>query len=785
MKRVLLLLFSIVSLSVTAQKLISGRVFEQSGPIQGATVVVEGSTFGTVTDINGYFSLECGGELPVTLEVRFLGYEDLRVEIDEFSLLELEMKPQNQEIEDIDVVAQKRASGFESIDAKTALEFASVSGGIESVVKSQMGVSSNSELSTQYRVRGGNFDENMVYVNGVEIYRPFLIRAGEQEGLSFVNPDMINSLEFSSGGFDVSYGDKMSSVLDVVYKRPIKWAGSARLSLLGASVHIEGTAANGQLSHITGLRYKTNKYMLGSMDTKGTYDPQFFDVQSFWVLNISKKVQMNLLGYYAKNRYQFEPKDRETTFGTISDAKKLKIYFAGNEDDSYHTGVIATSVKVQINSDNGVETTASMYRSMEQESYDLLGEYWLQQAESSSTEEEISESEGVGVGGYMEHARNELFGEIYTVSVKGEHRVEKHSIAWEAKLQKEHFNDYVDEWEYRDSAGYIAHSSTGGIDFARVTRGENDLNTNRFSMYIKDDYVRNMGEGLLSLSYGVRTSYWLGNDECLFSPRISVRYSKGKSVYRLAGGVYYQSPFFREMRREDGTMNRDVEAQQSWQIVGGSDFFFTADDRPFKLTIEAYYKGLSKLNPYSVDNVRVRYMANNCAKGYAAGIDMKINGELVEGVESWASISFMRSEEDLDNDETGYIPRPTDQRVSFSMFLQDYLPSNKTVGASLSLYLSTGLPFGPPKGERWQAVNRMPGYKRVDLGLFKDFGKRSDGQYKYKYIKSFRLGLEVFNLFDFSNTISYFWVTDVKNRQYAVPNYLTARRINVRLSAEF
>lgn len=785
MRSLLLLFVLLCPIVVVSQTTLRGVVTDGRDAVVGAAVVVENTSVGSATDTKGEFYFEYEGSYPLTLHVSCIGYEEMRVEVKGEEKLQIRLSSKVEDIESVDIVAKKRGTGFEALDVKTSMEVASVSGGIESVVKSQMGVSSNSELSSQYRVRGGNFDENMVYVNGIEIYRPFLIRAGEQEGLSFVNPDMVSSLDFSSGGFDVSYGDKMSSVLDVKYKVPERWGGSVRLSLLGASAHIEGVMMKGTISHITGLRYKSNKYIVGSMDVKGSYDPHFFDVQSMWTFRVNDELHFDVLGYYAKNRYQFKPKDRETTFGTLSEAKKLKIFFAGNEDDSYRTGVMATSATFRPDNENSFIVSASMYRSIEQENYDILGEYWLQQAESSSTNDIISESEGIGVGGYMEHARNELFGNIYTLSLRGQHRLGQHSLEWEGKIQKEHFSDYVDEWEYRDSAGYIAPPTSGNIDFARVIRGFNDIETNRMSFYVMDDYTRQLGDGRLILTYGLRSAYWSGNEECIVSPRVSVRYAKNNWVYRLSGGVYHQSPLFRELRRDDGSINKDVESQRSWQIVGGTDFFFKADNRPFKLTMEAYYKGLHKVNPYNIDNVRIRYMADNCAIGYVAGVDLKINGELVEGVESWACISFMRTEEDIEGDKVGYVPRPTDQRVSFSMFLQDYLPSNKSVGASLNLYLSSGLPFGPPNGERWQATNRMPGYKRVDLGVFKDFGKKPNGTIKYTNLESIKLGLEVFNLFDFSNTISYFWVSDVKGRQYAVPNYLTARRINLKLSIEF
>lgn len=688
----------------------------------------------------------------------------------------------DQELDKVDVVGQKGKGSFQSIDASGALESAGVSGGIEGVVKQQMGVTSNSELSSQYRVRGGNFDENMVYVNNMEVYKPFLIRSGEQEGLSFVNPDMVDRVNFSSGGFDVSYADKMSSVLDVKYKAPKAWHGSARIGLLGASAHLEGASkyrpeSKVGYSHITGFRYKTNRYMLGTMDTKGDYDPAFLDVQSLHTWMFGNKVKADVIGYYASNRYKFTPKDRETTFGTLTDAKKFTIYFEGKEDDQYRTAMVGGSVTFYPSNDHSVALCASMYRSEEQENYDILGEYWLQQA--------AGDDEKIGVGGYMEHARNELFGAIGAYAVRGKDRFGAHSITWEAKMQTERFSDYVNEWEYRDSAGYLASPADGIIEFDRSVLADNDLKSRRLMAYVMDNIACEVGDGRLDVNYGLRVARWDCNNQTIVSPRASVSYNRSKWTYRLSGGLYDQSPFFRELRRADGSLNTKVKSQKSWQVVAGVDHYFFADNRPFKFTVEAYYKGMRDLNPYSIDNVRIRYMADNCAKGYAAGLDFKINGELVDGVESWACLSIMKTSEDIDGDGHGWIARPSDQRVNFSMFFQDYMPSNKSVGANLNFIMGSGLPFGPPNSERFMQKNRMPGYKRVDLGLFKDFGKTKDGGLKWSGVKSARLGVEVFNLFDFSNTISYFWVREVGGAQYAVPNYLTSRRINVKLSVEF
>ncbi len=774
----------LMATATMAQVTVGGRVVgEDRAAIVGATVVCDATGQGVATDENGKFAFDCSAEYPFVLTARCLGYDEVQVAVNQKNqaknnYIVLTQKAEN--LSDVDVVGQRSTTNFETIDTRAALETVDVAGGIEGVVKTQLGVSSNNELSSQYRVRGGNFDENIIYVNDIEIYRPFLIRAGEQEGLSFVNPDMVESLEFSSGGFNASYGDRMSSVLDVKYKTPQQTSASLRASLMGGSAHFEGKIGR-RVSHTNGIRYKTNRYAIASLDTKGDYDPRFFDAQSLWTFRVAERLSVNALGYFGSNRYNFAPEDRETNFGTLADTRTLKIYFEGQEEDKYRTGVVAVGAAFDVDAENRVALSASIYRSAEEEAYDILGEYWLQLSTSATS---TDQSEGIGVGGYAQHARNQLYTGIYTVAAKANHALSRHRLQWQLKFQREHFNDYVDEWEYRDSAGYVISPSTAEIAFSHRAKADNELNSNRLQAYVMDDLLFDLDLWRLTINYGVRLQYFSTNSETLVSPRVSMRLGNNKRAYRMSLGRYCQAPLYREMQRTDGTLNEAVVAQKSWQIVLGNDIFFSLSERPFKFTAEAYYKWMNHVNPYSIDNVRIRYSAENNARGYAVGLDAKVNGELADGVESWACFSLMQTMENIAGDGHGWIPRPSDQRVSFSMFFQDHMPNNKSFGATLNLYLSTGLPFGPPNSERYLATNRMPGYKRVDFGLYKDFAIRADGSQKNR-LKSLRIAAEVFNLFDFNNTISYFWIEGVDGNQYAVPNYLTSRRINVKFSIEF
>ena len=771
---------------VTAQT-IGGRVSDESRqPIVGATVVDVETGLGTVTDGEGLFRLNTGGKHPKQIVVRCLGFETDTVEVaGRRQGIEVTLRTISVEGRQVDVVGRRKGEDFQRLDPSIATSTVGADGGVEGVIKTQMGVSSNSELSSQYRVRGGNFDENIVYVGGVEIYRPFLIRAGEQEGLSFVNPDMVQELSFSAGGFDASYGDKMSSVLDVSYKRPERGGGGFRLSLLGASAHAEGAVGGGRLTHITGVRYKTNQYLFGSLDTKGDYSPTFFDVQTYWTVRASERLSIGVLAYYASNSYKFVPTDRETTFGTISDAKKLTIYFEGKERDKYQTAVTAANAQMDLSESQSIGVRASMFRTSEQENYDILGEYWLQEAVAAQAAEPTDLSDNIGVGGYMQHARNDLFGEVYSVSGYSKTETAAGTIRGEIRQTFEHYKDVTDEWEYTDSAGYITSPSAGRLRMVESRRADNQLREKRTEGYVvMRSRQIGVGSGQMWITAGVRAAYQTDVGETYVSPRASVSVMMDKWRLRLSGGRYCQIPTLREMKRDDASLNRGVKPQDSWQAVFGADFY-PKTSRPMKLTFEAYYKGLRDLNPYSIDNVRLRYMAENNAKGYAAGMDVKINGELVEGVESWATLSVMKTAEKIDGDTHGYIPRPSDQRVQGSMMVQDQMPNNRSISAMLNLYFASGLPFGPQGSARWQQTSRMPGYKRVDLGLYKDFAKDNDGNQKRERLKMAQFGIEVFNLMDFANTISHFWVRDTEGHRYGVPNYLTSRRINVKVRIEF
>ncbi|WP_289055073.1 TonB-dependent receptor [Carboxylicivirga marina] len=804
------LLFLLLSCSTLAQNQIKieGIVTDSiNQAIPFANISIVDGRAGSVSDNKGQFSFSATQALPFQLQASSIGYQTITITVkneQQAKNIHFKLSEKQESLGQVDVEGQITDQSFNKIDHKLIDRLPDAGGGnIEGLVKSQMGVSSNNELSSQYRVRGGNYDENLVYVNDIEIYRPFLIRSGQQEGLSFVNPNLISSLKFSPGGFEAQYGDKMSSVLDVRYKKPKAVQGSVSASFLGASGHIEGSSKDERFTAISGVRYKTNQYLLGTLDVSGDYNPSFFDAQTFLTYRLSDKWQLEALGYYSQNNYSFEPVDRETSFGTINEAKKLKIYFEGQEKDLFQTGLGAVSLKFMPNSNNQYKITAMGYRTYEEVTYDIMGQYWLQNIENPDGTTSNPQEDGVqniGVGTNLEHARNDLFGIIQNVSFQGKHQLNKHLLSWQVKYQHEYFKDYINEWEMRDSAGYSLPYSDKEVKFVYSYNADLKTSSNRLTSYLQDEFKLNTTNGYILINAGIRANYWDFNNELLISPRVNLLFypnTNKTTRYRLAGGVYYQSPLYREMRTPEGSINENIKSQKSIQLVAGIDHLFEAMNREFKFTSEAYYKHMTNLNPYQVDNVRIRYSGENNAKGYATGIDFKLHGEFVKGVESWANLSIMKTEEDILDDyyiETdeegnenivypGYIPRPSDQRVSFSLFFQDYLPNNPSFRVNLNLIFATGLPFGPPQSPRYLATNRMPAYRRVDIGFSKDLTKWINK--KNTIVKDCWIGLEVFNLFDISNTISYYWVRDIHNRQYAVPNYLTSRRINLKLTTYF
>jgi len=798
---------------------IFGKITDSNGtPLEFVNVGIYdlNTPIGAFTDKNGKYTLTIPANIKVTLVVSFTGFETEKTNI---QLLSGENKEINFRLKDNItqlpefIIKDKsiRTTGFNRLDPKNVTQLPSVSGGVEALIKLMPGVSSNNELSSQYNVRGGNYDENLVYVNDIEIYRPFLVRSGQQEGLSFINSDMVSSILFSAGGYDAKYGDKMSSVLDIKYKQPTSFAGNASLSLLGGALQLEGIAMNSRLGYLLGIRQKSNQYVLGSLETKGEYRPSFTDIQSYFAYTFSDKTELSFLGNMSRNIYNLVPQNRETDFGTVNQALRLKIYFDGQEVDKFETYFGALSIKQNINENFQLKNTISVFSSIEKETFDIQGQYWLYQLEVDFGKDEFGQEVfNRGIGTYIDHARNYLQATVLNFEHRGIYNQKNHLFQWGIKYQREIINDKLNEWKLVDSSGYSLPNGPDSIgsnqppkyfpELQNVYRTNNDIGSNRITGYLQDSWSIDKDSNRLNLTYGVRFSYWDLNKEFLISPRATLSYKpkwEKDIVLRISSGMYYQTPFYRELRNKHGIVNNEIKSQNSIHIVTGVDWNLKIWDRPFKFISEVYYKFLSNLITYEVDNVRIRYSALNNAKGYAKGIDFRLNGEFVKGIESWASLSLLQTEEDIENDsyydakgkkiEPGYIPRPTDQRLTFSLYFQDYLPRNPNIKMHLNLVFGTSLPFGPPNSERYKQILRMPTYRRVDIGssfLLKG-EKTRNNSFILKHVKTLWLSVEVFNLLQVSNTISYIWVSDITNRQYAVPNYLTPRQLNIKLVTSF
>lgn len=806
----LFLLFSVLGYSQTINGTITN---EQDNSLPSVNISVLGKSIGVISEADGSYSLTIPANRSVVIGYSFIGYQMEKIRIPmlkkgQIYTLDIQLKSSSTLLEDVIITDQKsRKESFSRIKPKHVSVLPGNSGGIEAILKTLPGVSSANELSSQYSVRGGNFDENLVYVNGIEVYRPFLVRSGQQEGLSFVNTDMAGSILFSAGGFDAKYGDKMSSVLDITYKRPRENAASVQLSLLGVSAHAEGTNKNGRLSYLIGARHKTNKYLFNAMDTKADYTPKFYDLQTFINYEINTDWQISFLGNISTNEYTMVPKNRDTDFGTINEALKLRIYFEGQEVDKYETYFGALSTSYQPSTQLQLQFTTSAFQTFEQENFDILGEYWLYQLENNLGSDDFGDvAFDRGVGKYINHARNSLSARVLNFSHKGNYTKDAIKVDWGLRMQKEEIEDKISEWNLIDSAFFnfphpddsigLPGNPNQQIVMNKLLKTQINLSSYRNSGYMQ--FSKDIGN--LTINAGTRGSYWTYNEELLLSPRASLAYApiwEKDVVFRAAAGIYYQSPFYRELRTPEGTLNHNIKAQKSTHYVLASDYLFYKWGRPFKWITEVYYKNLENLIPYKVDNVSIQYLANDLANGYAGGIDIKINGEFVPGVESWASLSVMKTQEDIVGDtklddngnvvEIGYIPRPTDQRVNFSMFFQDYIPGNPNYKMHLNMIYGTGLPFGPPNGEKHQDILRIPDYRRVDIG-FSAVLKAADKKSKLKWLNVFNsiwLSAEVFNLLAIDNTVSYLWVADVNGREYAVPNYLTARQINAKLILTF
>ena len=836
---IILMLLSILlpaRLSAQDNGILTGNVRDQDNkPLELVNVAIVGSSSGSTSDQNGNYLLLIPSNQEVTVDFSFIGFKSKRYQITlkpgEKKELNVVLMISYTELQGVEIKDdQVRSYNYVRLDPKDVKLIPTMTGGIEAMLKTLPGVSSANELSSQYSVRGGNFDENLVYVNGIEIYRPFLIRAGQQEGLSFVNSTLVSGIVFSAGGWDAKYGDKMSSVLDITYRKPDSAAASVMLSLLGAEGHIEGLTRDKKFTFLAGARYKTNQYVLKGLETKGSYKPNFIDVQGVLTYELNKKIQFSALGYYSKNSYKLVPESRRTNFGTIQEAYQLNIYFDGQEVDQYRMYLGAFTMDYMPKENLLMKFSVSGFNTRESETYDTRGQYWIGKLENAYGDEEFGNvTEVQGVGTFMDHARNYLDAGVISAEHKGSFINETGIYNWSLKYQHENVDDHLNEWELVDSAGYILPDppvNIGGItdpksmlEIEDVVKTHIQLSTNRLMGHVQGTWDL-LGEGRdLSVTAGLRFNYWDYNGQFLLSPRASVAYKplwEKDVVFRFSTGYYYQPPFYKELRDFEGNLNPDIKAQKSIHFVGGMDINFLAWGRPFKFTTEAYYKYLDDLIPYVVDNVRILYTAQNNAHGYATGIDFKINGEFIENTESWMSLSFLSTKQDIEGDfyynyynaegekiikgytadqvvvdsvrvEPGYIPRPTDQLVSFAVFFQDYLPLIPSLKAHLTLVFGSGLPFGPPDSPLYKHTLRYPPYRRVDLGFSKlligdktKFGDKNP----LRYIDHAWLSLEVFNLFQIYNTVSYIWVKDINNREYAVPNYLTPRQLNIKLIVE-
>ncbi|MCQ2302928.1 MAG: TonB-dependent receptor [Bacteroidales bacterium] len=832
----LLLLVSVVAFGQQGNTAsIYGKVLdEQNHPIELANVVIPGFSLGATTNAKGYYEVSVPADTTLTVFYSFVGYaqKQISVKLRRGEKRKMDMVLVSTSTNLPDAVISDRAvdaSSLTRLDAKKATLLPSMGGGIENLVKTLPGVVSNNEMSSQYRVRGGNFDENLIYVNGIEIYRPFLVGSGQQEGLSFINSNLISNIEFSAGGFAAEYGDKMSSVLDVTYKRPRETAGSLALSLLGADAHAEGTTKDEKFSYLVGARYKNTALALSLMNTKGYYRPNFADGQALFNYNLNDKWEMSLLGYFSKNNYALVPQSATTDFGTINEAFRLHIFFEGREVDDFTNGMGAFTLTYKPSHNLNLKWIASAYSTYETETYDICGQYFLGQRESSLGSETSGQLiDNHDVGTHLKHARNSFYAQIYNLDHKGTYEFGSCLLKWGLRYQHQNVDDVVDEWQVIDSAGYNLPNPQGIIGVYPEVLPDITLNScnkanNILSINNVDGFVQNSwtipckNDGEIVLTGGLRANYWGYNHKVYVSPRAGIAYNpkyEGREVvYRLSGGVYNQTPFYREIRNMDGSLYKDAKAQQSYQVVLGNDFKFRAWNRPFILTSEAYFKYFTHVVPYDIDDVRIRYYADQSARAYATGLDFKVNGEFVKGIDSWASLSIMRTEEDirgdyyLVNDKGKVLPfynhndadvadtvaggwhvRPSNQLVSFSLFFQDYIPFAPTWLVNMTLSFGTGMPVNRKDQPWYYPYRNFTPYRRVDIGFTKQLINEGSSFRKgnpLNYVKNMYLSLEVFNLLDIPNTISYTWVKNVDNISYSVPSYLTPRYLNLKLVMEF
>ena len=789
---------------------IFGKVTDENElPIEAANIIVlQEDHIGTSTNEAGRYELLVPHDKKIVVQVSCIGYGEIQQEIvvakGKRQQLDFTLKTEVITMADFQLSEKYSITDqdLKPINPKTLAHLPGVGQGVEALIKSGgLGVFSSNEMTSQYNVRGGNYDENLIYLNGIEVHRPLLIRSGNQEGLSFVNPDLVSAINFSPGGFDACYGDKMSSVLDVQYKVPARLGGSISASLLGATGHFEGISKDQKFSVLMGARYQSNAYVFNKMQTSGDYRPTFTDVQLLLNYRPSDKVEISLFGNYARNIYRFIPKERSATIGTINDAIKLTAYFEGQEVDAYQTVFSVFSVKHNINENHSIRYNLSYFFSLEKETFDILSEYFLADVNTSFGDDYGEEISSQAVGAELHHGRNFLAFHLCNGEIQGTHHLPKrNTLSWGVKVQGEFITDALTEWKIKDSADYTpAHFNIPGdsvalddsiriIDIYSYLKSDNALNSLRTSGFIQNKWTFGGDKHQFSLITGVRFTYWTFNNECLVMPRIRFVYQpqwKTKTSFYAAVGMYGQPPFYKEMRNREGVLNRHIQSQQSYYFILGSDVLFKIATRPFKYSGEIYYKFLDKLISYSLDNVRVIYSAENDARGYAYGLDVKLSGEIVHHLESWISMSIMKSMETFDGGKT-YTPRPTDQRISFNLFFQDRVPKLPMLKAHINLVYATALPYSFPTKKTYD--RRSTAYFRTDIGFSWQFMDEATRLSKYKtfnFIKAAYLTAEITNLFNYNNILSYTWISDLNNRYYAMPNYLSPRLFNVKIRFEF
>lgn len=785
-----------VSAFAAPSVLIHGKITDgDNQAMEFVTVRIDGTATGVYSNLEGDYRIKTPVADTITVVFTCLGYKEQRRQLVDAKgdvTLNVRMFHTAKELAEVQVTEIKKQTGsMQKLDPGSYRLAADVSGGtIESMLTTMAGVNSSNEMSSQYSVRGGTYDENSVYINGVEVFRPQLVSSGQQEGLSVINPDLVGAVGFSTGGFTAEYGDKMSSALDITYREPEAFEGAVSVGLMGASVAIGQSTK--RFSQLHGVRYKRNRSLLSSLDTQGEYDPNFFDYQTSLVYKVNPKWKLSFLGNIALNNYKFTPASRTTNFGTSTDAKKFKVYFDGHEKDRFETWFGALSLGYRPNRSNSFTLLTSGYLTNELVTYDISGEYWLDEAGTTG-----GIGGELGVGRYHEHARNRLKASVLSVSLKGVSNIRKNTLAYGLNLNFEKVLDRSREWELRDSAGFSLPVDENALRVIYNSSSHNNMSSTRMSAFVMDTYRIPTPAGYITANGGLRFSWWSFNKEFLVSPRINLGFVPDKYTnwaFRFATGLYYQSPFYKEYRMPVSDaygntvvmLNDKIKSQRSFQLIGGADYTFRALNRPFKLSAELYYKHLSNLIPYEIDNLKLVYSGRNETKGYTTGLDMKLFGQFVPGSDSWVSFSLMKTSENLRGVN---VPRPTDQRYSFALYFTDYFPRFPKLKFSLRGIFSDGLPTTAPRATRDQNYFRTPAYKRVDIGLsYGLLSEESDGKRHrgfWRHFKSIWLSADLFNLFDISNVSSYYWVTDVNNLQYAVPNYLTRRQVNVKLTVDF